>query len=419
MNERLLQYIWQFQYFNLTGLTTQQGENISILHAGKLNINQGPDFLDAKIKMGHTVWAGNVELHIHSSDWKNHKHSDDDNYKNIILHVVWKDDVDLKLPFPVLELQNRVSKLLLEKYNGLMQSPTPLPCEKLIATVDGFIWSTWKQRLMIERLIEKSSTVTQHLAGTSNHWEESFWRMLAKNFGIKVNAETFEKIAVSLPVSILAKHKNQIHQIEALLLGQANVLAGEFKDSYCQMLQREYHFLQTKYKLQPVNIPLHYLRMRPSNFPTIRLAQLAMLIHQSSHLFSKIITSPSLKEIKKLLDVTANDYWHYHYLPDEESILKEKKLGKQMIDNILINTVVPVLFAYGHYLNENKYKDKALTWLEEISAEKNNITKVFSNAGVQIKTAFTSQALIQLKNKYCNNKRCLECAIGNNILKRN
>ncbi|HOZ80123.1 MAG TPA: DUF2851 family protein [Ferruginibacter sp.] len=418
MNERLLQYIWQFQYFNLSALATQQNENIVILHAGTLNKNQGPDFLDAKIKVGQTTWAGNVELHINSSGWNNHKHSEDDNYKNIILHVVWKDDVDLNLPFPVLELQHRVSSLLIEKYNSLMQSPSAIPCEKLINQADEFIWSSWQQRLLVERLIEKSQKAALHFAATNNHWEETFWRMLATNFGIKVNAEAFEKIAISLPVSILAKHKNQIHQLEALLLGQAGLMQGDFKEAYGKMLQKEYMFLKNKYKLQPINIALHYLRMRPSNFPSVRLAQLAMLIHQSSHLFSRIIAAASLKEIKKMLDVTANDHWHYHYMPDEASCYQEKKLGKQMTDNILINTVVPVLFAYGHYFKENKYKEKALAWLEEITAEKNNITKVFSDAGINIPSAFASQALIQLKNSYCNHKRCLECAVGNNIMKR-
>lgn len=418
MNERLLQYIWQFQYFTIADLCTQQGEPVSILHPGTWNHNQGPDFLQAKIKVGNTVWAGNVELHIHSSDWNYHKHSDDENYKNVILHVVWKHDTDLQQPFPVLELQNRVGKLLLEKYTTLMQSPAPIPCEKAISSVDELVWNNWQQRLLIERLIERSKSIHEHLALTNNHWEEVLWRMLAKNFGIKVNAEAFEKIAISLPVSILAKHKNQLHQLEALLLGQANVLQGKFTDAYCQMLQREYHFLRAKYQLKPVDIPLHYLRMRPSAFPTVRLAQLAMLIQQSTHLFSKITGEHSLNGIKKLLDVTANDYWHYHYIPDEASSFKEKKLGKEMIGNILINTVVPLVFSYGHYFNEQQFKDKALAWLEEISAEKNSITKVFTNAGISNRSAFTSQALIQLKNKYCNQKRCLGCAVGNHILKR-
>lgn len=418
MNERLLQYIWQFQYFNLAHLTTQQGEPLFILYAGLLNKNQGPDFLDAKIKVADTTWAGNIELHVHSSDWKNHRHDEDSNYKNIILHVVWKDDAGTGTPFPVLELQDRIPALLLERYNGLMQSATAIPCATQIDSVNDLVWNTWKQRLLIERLLERSQFASTLLAATNNHWEEVFWRMFAKNFGIKVNAEAFEKIAASLPITILAKHKDQVQQLEALLLGQANVLQGDMKDDYCIMLQKEYVFLQKKYQLQPINIPLHYLRMRPSNFPSIRLAQLAMLIHESSHLFSKIIHSPSLKEIKQLLDITANDYWHYHYLPGEPSSFKKKKLGMQMMDNILINTVVPVLFAYGYYLNETAYKDRALTWLEEIAAEKNNIVNSFTTTGIKAKTAFDTQALIQLKNNYCDAKRCLECAVGNSILKR-
>ena len=417
MNERLLQYIWQFQYFNLNELFTENAEPVTILNAGRYNTNQGPDFLDAKIKIGNTTWAGNIELHIQSSHWQSHRHSSDANYKNIILHVVWQDDVKLDLPFPVLELQSKVSKLLLKKYNELMQSAAFIPCENNLRHTDDFTWSNWKQRVLVERLQEKSQVVQGYLAENNNHWEETFWWLLAKNFGIKVNSEAFEKIARSLPLAILAKHKNQIHQIESLLFGQAVLLTGNFKDDYGQLLQKEYVFLQKKYKLVPIKIPLHYLRMRPSNFPTVRLAQLSMLVHNSVHLFSKITATEKLGDVKKMLDVIANDYWHYHYLLDEESVFKEKKLGTQMVENILINTIIPILFVYGQYLNENKYKDRALRWLEEIAAEKNNITKGFAAIGIKIKSAFDSQALIQLKNNYCDQKRCLECAIGNKILK--
>ena len=417
MNERLLQYIWQFQYFNLNELFTENAEPVTILNAGRYNTNQGPDFLDAKIKIGNTTWAGNIELHVQSSHWQSHRHSSDANYKNIILHVVWQDDVKLDLPFPVLELQSKVSKLLLKKYNELMQSAAFIPCENNLRHTDDFTWSNWKQRVLVERLQEKSQVVQGYLAENNNHWEETFWWLLAKNFGIKVNSEAFEKIARSLPLAILAKHKNQIHQIESLLFGQAVLLTGNFKDDYGQLLQKEYVFLQKKYKLVPIKIPLHYLRMRPSNFPTVRLAQLSMLVHNSVHLFSKITVTEKLGDVKKMLDVIANDYWHYHYLLDEESVFKEKKLGTQMVENILINTIIPILFVYGQYLNENKYKDRALRWLEETAAEKNNITKGFAAIGIKIKSAFDSQALIQLKNNYCDQKRCLECAIGNKILK--
>ena len=215
----------------------------------------------------------------------------------------------------------------------------------------------------------------------------------------------------------MAKHKNQIHQLEALLLGQAGLLEQDFTEAYPQLLQKEYRFLKTKYHLQRVSIPLYFLRMRPANFPSVRLAQLAMLIHNSLHLFSKIKESSNLKDIKSLLAVTANDYWHYHYMPDQPSVFKKKNLGANMISNILINTVITALFAYGHYHKDDSYTNKALQWMEEIAPENNSITKGFSRLNIGNNNAFDSQALIQLKNEYCNKKRCLSCSAGNQILK--
>jgi hypothetical protein len=417
MNERLLQYIWQFRYFNKQELTTIAGEQLHILHPGNLNTNQGPDFLDAKIKIGDTIWAGNIELHIRSSDWKLHQHSSDKNYKNIILHVVWQHDVDLHLPFPTLKLNDRVPKLLLNKYDELMNEVSFIPCEKNIHSISSIVWMTWKERLLVERLENKYQFILERLHQNKNNWEETFWWLLARNFGVKVNSDAFEKIARSLPVNILAKHKSQIHQTEALLFGQAGLLEGDFTESYPILLQKEYLFLRSKYKLSSNNLPLHFLRMRPSNFPTIRIAQLAMLVHHSSHLFSKLKEAVSLKEVKDMFTVTANDYWHYHYVFEESSTFKEKHIGSQMINNILINTVIPILFAYGHYNNEESYKQKALAWLEQIEAEKNTITNGYSKIGIPNKNAFDSQSLIQLKNAYCNKKRCLECAVGNSIIR--
>jgi Protein of unknown function (DUF2851) len=417
MTEQLLQYIWQFQYFNLNDLATTEGERVTIINRGAHNKNQGPDFLKATIKIADATWVGNIELHINSSHWMDHQHSGDKNYKNIILHVVWKNDKKLDLPFPVLELQSRVSKLLLSRYNELMKTGTFIPCEKNIQQADQLTWMAWKERLLVERLQEKSGIVLQYLADSTNHWEEVFWWLLARNFGMKVNSDAFEKIARSISVNILAKHKNQVQQLEALLLGQAGLLQGDFTEPYIIMLQKEYAFLQKKYRLTAINIPVHQLRMRPSNFPSVRLAQLAMLVHNSSHLFSKIIAVESVKELRQLLNITANDFWHYHYVPGDASDYKEKKLGTQMVENILINTIAPVLFAYAQHTRENHYKNKVLQWLEQIPAEKNTITKGYAALGVPVKTALDSQALIQLKNNYCNQKRCLECAVGNKILK--
>jgi hypothetical protein len=416
MTERLLQFIWRFQYFNNSELQTTTGEDIQIIFPGTYNTNQGPDFSDAKIMIGKTTWAGSVELHVLSSDWKRHKHHKDKNYNNVILHVVWEDDFP-NYNIPVLNLKNRVAKIVLERYERLMNAKGFIPCENEISSIKSIVLYSWKDRLLAERLIRKSAVVETFLNQNNQHWEETFWWLLARNFGIKINADAFESMARSIPVTILAKHKNQIHQLEALLMGQANLLDVKFSDDYPVMLRKEYEFYKNKYRLRPATISPFFLRMRPGNFPTIRLAQLAMVIHQSAHLFSKIKETDSLRTVKKWLDVTANDYWHYHYRFDQSSSFKKKNLGEAMIDNIVVNTLCSMLFAYGHFHNEQKYKDKAVHWLEETTAESNSITNGFQQFGLQNKNARDSQALIELKNEYCNRKRCLECAVGNMLFR--
>lgn len=422
MTERLFQFIWQHQYFNKTELATTTGDALQVVSAGHHNTNQGPDFLDAKIKIGAALWAGSVELHIKTSGWEKHNHQADKNYNNVILHVVWEDDTRqngvLKNQIPVMELKDRVSKILLQRYADLMNGSSFIACEKSITTVKDISWKSWKDRLLAERLLRKSEHVKSFLEDNNFHWEETFWWLLARNFGIPVNADAFEAVARSVPLSMIAKHKTRIHQLEALLLGQAGLLEQKFNTDYPRLLQQEYQFLKRKYGLKPIKMPVHFLRMRPGNFPSIRLAQLAMLIMGSAHLFSRIKEAGAVKEVMKWFDVTANDYWHYHYRFDEVSPFKKKNLGTTMIDNVIINTLAPVLFAYGNFHNEQRYKDKAIHWLEETSAETNTITKGFGQLGIQSKTGFDSQALIELKNEYCNKKRCLECGVGNFLLKK-
>ncbi|MEP6582971.1 MAG: DUF2851 family protein [Ginsengibacter sp.] len=422
MKEDLLQYIWQFQYFNNKELGTTSGEKIHIQFQGSHNSNQGPDFTGAKIKIGETLWVGNVELHLNSSDWNLHKHSLDENFNNIILHVVWNHDAEIRdinsHLLPTLELQDRVPKLLLAKYRELMQTARFIPCENQVHQMSDLTLSNWKQRLLAERLLAKSQKVLAIFKETNFHWEEAFWRIIANNFGLKVNNNFFQKLAESLPVTLLAKHKNNIHHLEALLFGQAGLLNENFEEKYPVLLQKEFRFYKQKYKLQPVDGRLQFLRMRPANFPTIRLAQLAILIHESEHLFSKIKDSKNVKDVKKMLEITANDYWNYHYLFDEEAAFKKKVLGAQMIDNLIINTVVPVLFAYGIHHDEKEYKERAISWLEDISSEKNSITRRFESFNFYNRNAFDSQSLLQLKNEYCDKKLCLHCAVGNSLLKR-
>jgi hypothetical protein len=422
MNERLLQFIWQFQYFNHSSLTTTAELPLQIIHAGILNHNQGPDFNEARIKINGTLWVGNIELHVQSSHWHEHNHSADKNYECVILHVVWKHDEEITdtngEAIATLELQSLVPKITLQRFEHLMGTADFIPCSFSLPVLNEIAWLAWKERLIIERLQEKSQLIIKWLDNANQHWEEVFWRSLARGFGMKVNADTFEEIAKSVSVNLLAKHKNQIHQLEALLLGQAGLLDDSFEDPYAIMLQKEYTFLAKKYGLQSLNRQPAFLRMRPANFPTLRLAQLAMLVYHSSHLFSKIKTATHSNEIFQWFDITANDFWNYHYTLSDKATYQPKSLGASLIQHIMINAIIPMLFAYGLVNNEHAWKDKAVNWLMHLSPELNSITKQWKLYRVENKNACDSQALIHLKNRYCNNRKCLDCAVGTKLLRQ-
>jgi Protein of unknown function (DUF2851) len=417
MTERLLQFIWQFQHFNTANLETDDGETILIIAPGQFNTNQGPDFLNARIRIGTTTWAGNIELHLRTSDWQKHRHQHDKNYANVILHVVWEND-QAERNMPLLELQTRVSNMLLHRYAGLMNSSAFVPCESSINSLSAIAWEGWKDHLLVERLLRKAATVEECLQQSNFHWEEVTWWLLARNFGTKVNADAFEAMARSIPPLILSRHKHSLRQIEALLFGQAGLLENEFTGDYPLLEKKEYRFLRSKYGLHPITVPMHFLRMRPGNFPTIRLAQLAILLHRSDHLFSVIKDAPTINDTRHWLDVTASDYWHHHYRFDEPSSYREKRLGSAMTDSIIINTIAPLLFAYGNYYNENRFRERALDWLEQTPAEHNHITAGFETLAIPNKTARDSQAFLELKNEYCDKRRCLDCAVGNRLLKK-
>lgn len=422
MNERLLQYIWQFQYFNKSNLVTTENEELNIINIGTLNTNQGPDFFNAQIKINKIVLSGNIEIHTKASQWNVHQHSNDKNYKNIILHIVWENDTpisdDNNKLIPTLVLKNIVPKILLDKYTSLMEETKLLPCSNSLPSLSELGWISWKERLTTEKLLNKSSIILDVFKKNNNNWEETLWQLLAYNFGLKVNATFFQQVAETISNNILSKHKNNIHQIEAMLFGQANLLNDEFENEYPFSLKKEYNFLKKKYNFKEVKGSAFFLRMRPANFPTIRLAQLAALVSNSSHLFSKIKEIETIKELQHLFNINSSDYWNYHYtFFDESSNLDEKKLGKQTIDNIIINTIIPIIFSYGCYNNEDEFKIKSIDWLHQIKPEKNSITKDWETLSIENKSAFDSQALIQLTNNYCTKKKCLDCAVGNKILK--
>ncbi|MBG9377521.1 DUF2851 family protein [Panacibacter sp. DH6] len=422
MNERLLQFIWQFQYFNKDNLRCTDGRLLHIQHPGIPNTNQGPDFSAGSIMIDNIKWVGNIELHIKASDWYSHQHQHDKNYSNIILHVVWQNDVpltgDSKRPVATLELEPLVPVMMLHYYERLMHAQGFVPCRKELPLLSAIGWLGWKERLVAERLQRKAAVVLDLFKESGNHWEEVFWWLLAGNFGVKVNAQLFEQVAKSIPLNILAKHKNQLIQIECLLFGQSGLLNGSFLEDYPNLLQREYTFLAAKYALTPVNKAPDFLRMRPANFPTVRLAQLAALVYTSSHLFSKILEVTSVTELYSLFNTTANDYWHYHYTFDEPTTYKPKNLGKAMMSNLIINTIVPVMFAYGLYHKKQEVKETAIGFLQALPAETNSILHEWKTLGVSNTTAFDSQALLELKHEYCDGRHCLRCAVGNRLLKQ-
>lgn len=422
MTEEFLHHIWKFKLFNQLDLTTTLGEKVEILKVGDHNFDAGPDFFNARLKIGDTLWAGNIEVHINASDWKKHAHQTNKVYDNIILHVVYNEDAQVNRAsneiIPTIELKHKISDKQYQQYLNFKSNKDWIPCKNIITSVSSIIINSTIDRLLLERLQRKSETIINSLKLNNNNWEETFYQQLSKNFGFKINALPFELLSKSIPSNVLAKHKNSLLQIEAILFGQAGFLDQHYQDKYPLQLQNEYTFLKQKFKLEAIDNNLwKFLRMRPVNFPTIRIAQLASLIYNSTHLFSKIIEIENYESIKKVLHVGVSEYWCSHYTFNKDSLVKTKHLGDDAINNIIINTVVPFLFTYGKQKNEEKYVDKALAFLEQVEGEKNTIIKEWNSLKMPVRNAYSTQALLQLKQEYCNKKKCLTCAIGNYLIK--
>jgi len=421
MTEEFLHYIWRYRLFN-QNLKLTTGDECQIIDVGSHNIDAGPDFFNAKIKFDNTIWVGNIEIHIKSSDWFTHKHQHDKAYDNIILHIVYDDDKPVRRKngelIPTISLRDKFDKKLFETYNDFMTNRNWIPCNNMIKEVDRFVLNNWIDRLMVERLENKAVEIEEQLKFNGNNWEETFYQFLARNFGFKVNSTPFELLAKSLSLNYLGKHKNNKFQIEALLFGQAGLLSKKYEDEYPKKLQREYLFLQKKYMLIPIDPHLwRYMRMRPSNFPTIRLAQFADLVFNSSHLFSKILETDLLKDLCGYFELSVSKYWETHYSFDKKSKKTKKQIGKSTINLIVINTIIPFLFVFGRLRNNQAIIDKALKFLDQIPGESNSILNKWNELGMSVQTAYNTQALLELKNNYCNKKKCLSCGIGNVLLK--
>ncbi len=422
MKEDFLHHVWKYKLFNTTQLKTVEGERIQLLNSGEHNFNSGPDFFNAKLSIDKQLWAGNVEIHIKSSDWYVHGHEKDKNYDTIILHVVWEHDMEIyrknNAIISTLELNKYIDKSTLINYQKLFSiQPKWINCENEIKTINQFELSNWLERLYIERLEQKSSVIQQLLDNSKNDWEAVLFKMLFKNFGLKVNAEAFFNLATAIDFSIIRKERHKLKTIEALLFGQAGFLSDTIEDVYYQELQQEYEYLQKKYKLKPiVNSQFHFFRLRPNNFPTIRIAQLAFLVYKHDDLFLKMIEITQVNDFYKLLDISVSEYWKTHYSFTSISKKSIKKITKPFIDLVLINTIIPLKFLYLKYINVQE-EGELIKLANTLKPEKNAIITKFSGLGITTTNTLESQALLQLKNEYCVKQRCLECKLGSLILK--
>lgn len=421
MKEDFLHYLWKFKKFDALNLRTFNDEEITIINVGQYLELAGPDFFNAQITIGNQKWAGNVEIHLKSSDWYVHHHEIDSAYENVILHVVWEHDTEIfrsnNSEIPVLELKNYVDQATIKNYQSLMAPKSWIFCEKQIKEVDEFVFKNWQERLFFERLERKSKPIFDLLEQTSQDWEAVLFSLLARNFGLNTNGEVFFKMAQSIPFSIIRKESFEVENLEALFFGLAGLLDSEKEDNYYKDLKFRYFYLLHKYQIEHLMADqVQFFKHRPDNFPTIRLSQLANLYHTHQNLFSKISTLNSLKNSVQVFQIGVSPYWESHYQFDKESPIKKKMLSKSFIDLLLVNTIIPLQFAFAKSQGKEITED-LINLLNGLNPEKNAIIDKFSSFGIVSKNPFDTQSLLQLKKEYCNKSRCLECALGLELMK--
>jgi hypothetical protein len=420
MKEELLHHVWKTKRFDLDDLRTVDGEAISIKNFGLHNHNAGPDFLDARVQIDNKLWAGHIEIHINASDWKKHLHHHDEAYNNVILHVVYNNDKPIAnengQQLPTLELKERIPEKYLSDYRRLTQSLNWVPCAQQLPRLDQKKWPFFFERVLVSRLMKKKERIDALLQKTKNDWEEVLYRLLLRYMGLKVNGAAFETLADHLPYALLKKQVESVEEKESILLGQAGIL--EAKDDYTTHLAALYKHQKNKFSLLPMTgVEWKFSRLRPANFPSVRMAQIATLYHATPKLFNAFIHSDSVTAIEKILDVTASPYWDQHYLPGKESAAtRKKKIGQTTKQVLIINAVIPLIFAYGITLQDEALKEKALDLFSALPSEKNNILSRWKEHGVKAQSAAQSQALIELKTDYCDNYNCLNCQIGQQII---
>ena len=421
MTEEFLHYLWRFRQFQQLGLRSEEGETITIIETGIHNTDAGPDFSEAKIQIGDQLWAGNVEIHVLSSDWNKHGHQNDSAYDNVILHVVYEDDKPVEdkngQRIPTLTLRGLFDEHLYWRYEQLVQTQDAIPCANQFPEVDEMIKESMLERVLVERLEMKAAAIKELWEQNNRNWNETFYQWMARGFGLKVNAEPMLLLARNLPQGILAKHKDSLFQLEALLFGVAGFLKHE-PDDYAQELNKEYSFLRSKYGLEELEVSIwKFARLRPPSFPTVRIGQFAALIHRSENLFSKILGIGSLKVLEQLLSDSPSIYWREHYRFGNAHSRTKSVMGKAFQETLVINVVVPFLFIYGKMKNENFYCQRAMDLLDQMGGENNKVTRTYLDLRLTIDSAFRSQAVIHLNQHYCSLKKCLNCSIGIHLIR--
>ena len=423
MEEAFVHFIWKYQQFEHSSMRTVDGLDISVFEQGYKNTDAGPDFKNAKIKIGEITWNGSVEIHVMASDWRRHNHQHDPEYENVVLHVVWKNDEIAHrkdgTTIPTVELNELVDEKLLHRYRQLLIPESDILCQNHLAGISILTKYSMMDNALARRLEAKSNMIFRDIALTNHDWEEIAWRSLARNFGFKTNSATFRDLAKSLPLKILKKEADNLQLVEALLFGQAGFLDNDPVDEYQEALKHEYEFKVRKYGLEK-RLSRHqwkFLRLRPANFPTVRIAQLAKLVSKQPNIFSLFVDHSSPRQLIKDLATEQSDYWLRHYDFGKNAKSKIGQLGRNSIENILVNTVAPLLFAYGIHKDNEELKEKATSLLGELKAENNSIIARWRSAGFEVKSAFDSQALIEQFNEYCKKKQCLKCQVGADIIR--
>ena len=430
--EQLIHYVWKHKLFPLVGLKTTDGQDVEVIDPGLHNHDAGPDFFNAKVKIGGTMWVGNVEIHDRSSDWFLHRHDRDVAYNNVILHVAEAIDVDVKTQqgeYPP-QMRLQVPTDVREHYEELLATDEYPACYRIIPQLSRLMIHSWMSALQTERLEQKTESIAQRVKECDGSWEAAYFVTLARNYGFGINGDAFELWAKHIPLQSVAHHRDNLMQIEALFLGQAGLLEAvslperyhhqALSDSYFIELRSEYQYLAHKFGLQAMDAnQWRFLRLRPQNFPHIRIAQLARLYYEQRAGLSQLLECETIKQVRQLLATQVTPYWETHYLFGEESTRSEKKLSVASLNLQVINTVCPILFAFGKHKNAEKYCERAFDLLDKLKAENNHIVRMWKEVGLRVDTAGDSQALIQLKKAYCDRKDCLRCRIGYEYLKGN